>query len=322
MDSENYLGKLDIPRDTRKNIFDGIRLEKVNLFGKFNDVQFLERLYDLEKFPSNDHRFSNAAGDIWQHCVNNYDWDDYWIFDDPRFNLMGTTTEEFLRFLCEILHPVVRPDRDEVLRLAEHFNEQLRPHGCRVMEVEKIAGRPRYEGRVIQNHDHHSVSRAHAVADSLGASWMEKEIERTINAIDTDPALAIGTAKDLLESCCKTILTKYGVPPSRSDDLPKLIKALMRELKLVPDDIPDRAKGASNIRLILRNLSALPSYIAELRNLYGSGHGRDGQHKGLEPRHARLVVTSAVAFIDFVTETHRQRTESTDCAKTKTGEHS
>jgi hypothetical protein len=32
-----------------------------------------------------------------------------------------------------------------------------------------------------------------------------------------------------------------------------------------------------------------------------------GQHRGLEPRRARPAVASAVAFIDFVTETHHRR---------------
>lgn len=50
-----------------------------------------------------------------------------------------------------------------------------------------------------------------------------------------------------------------------------------------------------------------PHYTAELRGLYGTGHGRDGKYRGLEPRHARLVVGAAVAFIDFVTETFEKR---------------
>lgn len=68
-----------------------------------------------------------------------------------------------------------------------------------------------------------------------------------------------------------------------------------------------RSKGADNIRLILRNLTQLTNNLAQLRGLYGTGHGRDGQHRGLQPRHARLAVASAVAFIDFVAETYAQR---------------
>lgn len=93
----------------------------------------------------------------------------------------------------------------------------------------------------------------------------------------------------------------------RTADLPELTKLLAKELKLVPEGISDEAKGAKTVRLILHNLSALTQYLAELCGLYGSGHGRDGKHLGLEPRHARLAVGAAVAFIDFVTETHHER---------------
>ncbi|WP_244107402.1 abortive infection family protein [Burkholderia sp. BCC0419] len=136
---------------------------------------------------------------------------------------------------------------------------------------------------------------------------MAKEIQRLENAVDRDPALAIGTAKELVESCCKTILTKRGVAFTKSEDLGDLTKKLSKELQLVPEGVSDEAKGADNIRHILRNLTQLTNHLAQLRGLYGTGHGRDGQYRGLQPRHARLAVASAVAFIDFVAETYRHR---------------
>jgi len=146
------------------------------------------------------------------------------------------------------------------------------------------------------------------VADALDAGWMAKEIERLEHAVDRDPALAIGTAKELVETCCKTILTKRGVSFTKGEDLGDLTKKLTKELQLVPEGISDEAKGAENIRLILRNLNQLTHNLAQLRGLYGTGHGRgDGQYRGLQPRHARLAVASAVAFIDFASETYRHR---------------
>jgi hypothetical protein len=299
-------GKGGVSRAARQNIIDGLRLEQVTWSGRLDDAEFLQRIYDLEALPSHDSRFKNAAGDIWQHRINNpTDWPDDWVYDDARFNLLKGPTEVFLRFLCEIVNPVVRPDRNEALKLVQHFNDQLRPEGWNLAEVEKVAGRPRYSAVRVHGGGARSSSRARTVADALDAGWMQKEIERLENAIDRDPALAIGTAKDLIESCCKSILTKREVPFSRKADLPELTKLLAKELKLVPEGIPDAAKGAETIRLILRNLSALTQYLAELRGLYGSGHGRDGKHRGLEPRHARLAVATAVAFIDFITETHQ-----------------
>jgi hypothetical protein len=298
-----------ISRITRQNIFDGLMLEKVLWYGQKDDVEFLQRLYDLSALPSTDGRYKDAAGDIWQHRVNNYDWDDDWVYTDRRFGLLDCAPEQFLRFLCEVVHPLVRPDKEASTKLVEQFNDQLRKEGWMLVPEEKIAGRPRYVAR-RSNLGERSVSRARSVADALDAGWMQKEIERLENAADSDPALAIGTAKELVETCCKSILTKQGISFSRGADLPELTKLLTKELKLVPEGISDSAKGSDVIRLILRNLTALTQYLAELRGLYGSGHGRDGKHRGLEPRHARLAVAGAVAFIDFVTETYQERSKS------------
>lgn len=296
-----------IPREARNNIFDGLRLEAVAWSGALDDVEFLSRLYDLHSLPSQDSRFKDAAADIWQHRVNNDDWDQDWVFSDERFRLKDGPPEQFLRFLCETVHPVVRPDREEAVKLVSQFNEQLRQVGWEIYEVERIAGRPRFASRAVTNQGGSVVLRARNVADSLDAGWMAKEIERLENGVERDPALAIGTAKELVETCCKTILTKRGVAFSKSDDLGDLTKKLTKELRLVPEGVSDEAKGAENIRLILRNLTQLANNLAQLRGLYGTGHGRDGSHRGLQPRHARLAVASAVAFIDFVSETYRQR---------------
>lgn len=304
------LSRSDLSRVTRQSIIDGLKIDRVAWNGRLEEVEFLQRLYDLEALPSHDDRFKNAARDIWQHRVNNpTDWPDEWIYDDARFNLLQGPTEVFLRFLCEMVHPVVRPDRNEALKLVKNFNGELREEGWSLVEEEKIAGRPRFVFQRLQVVGGRSVSRARTVADALDAGWMQKEIERLENAVERDPALAIGTAKELVETCCKSILSKRAIDVSRKADLPELTKLIARELNLIPEGIPDAARGADTIRLILRNLSALTQYLAELRGLYGSGHGRDGKHRGLEPRHARLAVGAAVAFIDFVTETHHQRSK-------------
>jgi hypothetical protein len=299
-----------LSRTTRVNLLDGLRLEGVGWQGALTDVEFLSRIYDLQKLPSTDSRFKDAAGDIWQHRVNNDDWENEWVFSDDRFGLLDGPSDQFLRFLCEVVHPVVRTDRDEALKLVGHFNDQLRQAGWELFEEERIAGRPRYAYRELRHGASRVVLRARTVADALDAGWMAKEIERVENAIDTDPALAIGTAKELIETCCKTILTKRGVAFTKSEDLGDLTKRISEELRLVPEGISDESKGAENIKLILRNLTQITHNLAQLRGLYGTGHGRDGRYRGLQPRHARLAVSAAVAFVDFVAETYREREES------------
>lgn len=299
--------EFSLPRQARINILDGMRLENVQWSGQLDDVEFLNRLYDLQTLPSGDSRFKDAAGDVWQHRVNNDDWEDDWVYTDERFRLMDGPAEVFLRFLCEVVHPVVRPLHDEARKLVSQFNDQLRSCRWEMFEEERIAGRPRYWYRRVMRGTDRSVSRGRTVADALDAGWMAMEIERLENAVERDPPLAIGTAKELVETCCKTILTRRNVPFTKSEDLGELTKKLTKELELVPEGITDETKGADNIRLILRNLTQLTNNLAQLRGLYGTGHGRDGQHRGLQPRHARLAVASAVAFVDFVVATYHQR---------------
>ncbi|NVZ75182.1 abortive infection family protein [Pseudomonas gingeri] len=305
----------DLHKKTRQNILDGLRLDDVDWSGHLNDVEFLSRLYDLEEMPSTDSRYKDAVGDIWQHRCNNHDWENDWVYSDSRFCLADGGAEDFLRFLCEMVHPLVRPNRDEALTLVEQFNDQLRGAGWELYQEELIAGRPRFAFRSLEHSGGRSVRRAKAVADALNAGWMAKQIERVELAVDADPELAIGTAKELLETCCKSILSKRGIAFTKSDDMGDLTKKLTKALQLVPEGVSDAAKGAENVRLILRNLTQITSNLTQLRGLYGTGHGKDGQYRGLQPRHARLAVAAAVAFIDFVSETHRYRDGSEGSGK-------
>mgnify|MGYP001117858491 CR=1 FL=1 len=42
-----------------------------------------------------------------------YDWEPDWVFFDRRFNLLRASDDEFLAFLCEMVHPVVRANPEE-----------------------------------------------------------------------------------------------------------------------------------------------------------------------------------------------------------------
>lgn len=296
-----------IMRRTRKHIFDGIRLSEVQWSGVLDEPSFLGRLYDLSKLPSSDSRYKDASGDIYQHRVNNWDWEADWVFEDRRFRLLDCDDDTFVAFLCEMVHPVVRPDAQEASTLVSHFNDQLRTDGWAIQPDIRIGGRPTYVARSVSDLGQRSVVRAKVVAKILDAAWMQGEIERLERAADNDPALAIGTAKELVETCCKTILGQKGIVLPASADLPELTKRLAKELKLLPDDVAEHRRGSNSVRLILRNLTAMTQYLAELRGLYGTGHGRDGKHRGLQPRHARLAVGAAVTFIDFMVATYREQ---------------
>lgn len=99
---------------------------------------------------SSDSRFTNAEGDIWQHTVNNDDWDAYWVFNDSRFELeSGFDDEPLLKFICEMFHPVVRNESEPWREFLEIINELLKPDGYELYEKSHISGRSVYEWREI-----------------------------------------------------------------------------------------------------------------------------------------------------------------------------
>lgn len=142
------------------------------------------------------------------------------------------------------------------------------------------------------------------IADLFSATHIMDQIRRIEASVETDPALAIGTAKELVESCFKTILVDRGIEFNKNDDLPQLGRRVFKALHLLPEDVPESAKGAEVIRRLLSNLATVTQGLAEVRGLYGTGHGRDGRARGVAPRHARLCVTAAGAIVTFVFETH------------------
>ena len=145
-----------------------------------------------------------------------------------------------------------------------------------------------------------------STASSFNSEHLTEQIRRMENSINDDPALAIGTAKELVETCCKTILSERGKPVTGTPDIPKLTKATLKELKLVPEDIHEQSRGSDVIKRLLSNLATIANGLAELRGLYGTGHGKDGKSGGLLIRHAKLAVGAASTLATFLFDTHEE----------------
>lgn len=293
---------------TRRTIIDELTLGEHHWPGRLDETAFLARLYPLTEMPSTDRRFRDAAGDIHQHRVNNPDdWEDDWVFYDPRFGLLHGGDEPFLRFLAETVHPVVRPEPDEAAELVHVYNTHLQHDGYELVPVSSMSGRPVYAARSLLAvpTSLRQVERAGRIADR---DYLSRQITRMEAAIETDPDLAIGTAKELVETCCKTVLTAAGVQPDKNWNVPRLLKETTAHLQLTPEGVPDDAPAASTIKGVLGSLSQIVHGLAELRNAYGTGHGRAPGTGGLQPRHARLAAGAASTLAIFLFETHEHRT--------------
>lgn len=142
---------------------------------------------------------------------------------------------------------------------------------------------------------------------SVDLDQLRVNVARIRGAITQDPALAIGSAKELLEATCKAILAEVGAAVPEKADIPELVHQVLERLELVAKDVPDARKGAKAIKKVLGSLSQVVQGIAELRNLYGSGHGRRPGAHGLTARHARLCAGAAGTLATFLMETAVQR---------------
>ena len=139
--------------------------------------------------------------------------------------------------------------------------------------------------------------------------YIRQQSKRMEEALESDDLeLAIGTAKELIETCCRTILEKRGAQLIGNPELSDLTKAVFKELKLTNDDISPNLAGADSIRRMQSNLSSLSNEIGRLRNLYGTGHGKTAEMPTLSKRHAKLIVSSAAALTVYLFETEAEPT--------------
>lgn len=298
---------MQITEITRGAILDELRLSEIWWAGGLDEPTFLARLYPLDEMPSYDTRFKTARDDIRQHRENNLDWDDEWVFTDDRLAL-DKDDEKFLQFLAMTVHPVVRPNRDEALKLAGMYNRHLRMDGWELAETAQISGRPVFSARssLTVPKPLGQITK-HVMAGDV--TYVAQQITRMESAIDSDPELAIGTAKELIETACKTVLEGIGIQVDTKWDVPRLLRETAKELQLAPDAVTSAAAAADSIKRVLGSLGNMAAGVAELRNSYGTGHGKATGASGLGPRHARLAVGAASTLAVFLFETYNDRVE-------------
>lgn len=136
-------------------------------------------------------------------------------------------------------------------------------------------------------------------------SVIHEHLERIGAAIErNDPALAIGSAKELVESTAKLVLSETGTAFSDRDDVPELVRKAAGALHLSPGDQSKGPDGSEAVRKILGAASTIANRMAELRNQgYGTGHGQSVRRAGLSTRHARLAINGARLWCEFMLDT-------------------
>lgn len=288
---------------TRQHIADEMQLGKLWYHGNQNEPDFLARLFNLKNLPSRDSRYNNAYDDILQHMVNNNDWDINWIYTDPRINLLHCDDELYLKFISTTLHPIVRTNVDERTKLVEIYNRHLADDGYEIIQTDEVSGKPIHSGRQQVIGQAHLAAKKAEIKKYLNTAYVNGKINTMNDAINKDSDLAIGTAKELLETTCKSILKAKGAAIDKDWTLPQLLKATTSLLDFTPKQASDPDKAEKAIKQILGGISSIVHGVAELRNGYGTGHGKDADFKGLETKYAKLFVgvVSEIAILYLAT---------------------
>jgi hypothetical protein len=132
------------------------------------------------------------------------------------------------------------------------------------------------------------------------SEYMRSQIDMLFKTRETNPTEAIGKSKELIESCCKTILEENGESYEKGWTVSELVKATTKCLDITADSINEDQPAGDTIKKILHSLAAIAGGIAELRNPYGSGHGKSDSYQGLSARHAKLAVGSSVTLVEYL----------------------
>jgi len=195
-------------------------------------------------------------------------------------------------------------DVRKVLRVYEDILAELDPHSKDYQRLANLLRRDNLvhkDGRLISP-GFIDVAKVERASEKLSLSALRDHVRRIEQSVESDPAQAIGSAKELVETVAKLVLRHYSRDPEQYTTLPKLVKEAMKCLDLSVDGTSSNGRGAASVKQVLAGLSQVTGGISELRNFYGTGHGRD-EPVWVDPRCARLVAGAAATICVFLLET-------------------
>lgn len=248
----------------------------------------IHNLWNDEGFPPPTGEIEPVGGErvtLYQQYLNQVDWED------------ASQVSRVLAVFQESLKPLFNPDPTS--HLANGRNKQVdrlrrlfSRNGYHLDEQGRITA---LKAPVLTHGDLQNLTDSKAIREHLN---------RIATALDTeDVALAIGSAKELMESTAKLVLTETETPFDDGYDLPKLAVMAEQALHLHPQQAAPGPDGSNTVKKILGAAHTIAGSIAELRNNYGTGHGRSTAPSGLGTRHSRLAVNAAQLWCQFLLDT-------------------
>ena len=121
-----------------------------------------------------------------------------------------------------------------------------------------------------------------------------------------DPALMLGTAKEMLESTAKYVCEAFDEPYRETTHFDTLWHLARSRIGLLPNQVDLDKPGAKEQREILQAAWTIARMTNHLRNSEGTGHGRT-LPTAFTPAMAHYVVREACGVVELVLQTLDQQ---------------
>lgn len=169
-------------------------------------------------------------------------------------------------------------------------------------EIEQALQRERLQyfegGRIVSLSTAAPASRTlQQIIDERSIPEFHREIERSLDNVESEPRQAISAASNILETLFKTYIDREGLSLPANQDMSHLWNTVKPSLGLEPS----RAENG-DLRTILSGLNSIVQGVGSLRTHASSAHGHGPQSFPVEPRHARLAVHAAHTVSTFILE--------------------
>jgi hypothetical protein len=143
-------------------------------------------------------------------------------------------------------------------------------------------------------------------AARLEVDEMRRQVERIRRDYADDPEAAVGQAKELIETVCKTILGMTGGAEGMVR-FPALVKQTYLHLGIDPLQVEGATVEAQAAREFIGGVTKILNATDSLRNARGTGHGRSGSPL-IDDAVARMTVGMVLAAVVYLAEVFEART--------------
>ena len=134
-------------------------------------------------------------------------------------------------------------------------------------------------------------------------SSIEKEFERAVEHIQTDPHASVTAACSIIESALKIYIERFDLVAPKTLNVMPLWGVVQPHLSLNAD-----ATLAEDQHKVLKGISSIIDGVGAFRSHIGSAHGRGSSPPSIVVAEARLVVNVAHTLVVFIMEVlHSQK---------------